>query len=226
MAMIIFEQSGTFNPADYGLEVGDVLNIVCVGGGGSGGSGGYVKSSSGSYGDSNGGGGAGGDVRLASVVLNSIDTIAVTIGAGGASVAATTSEGYGTNGKTGGTSSFGSYVSAPGGPGGTKGYYGYSFVGNGDINVYNTDRSSCGRYGRYRSSSETAYSYGPGGGGGYVVGHTIHGGVGANESDENTRSNLGGFPGEPGVGYGAGGEGSYRANKSGAGRAGVVIVTW
>ena len=37
MAMIIFEKSGEFNPADYGLGVGDVLNVICVGGGQGGG---------------------------------------------------------------------------------------------------------------------------------------------------------------------------------------------
>lgn len=29
----IFTESETFNPADYGLTVGTLLNVVCVGGG-------------------------------------------------------------------------------------------------------------------------------------------------------------------------------------------------
>lgn len=29
----IFTESGTFNPANYGLAVGTLLNVVCVGGG-------------------------------------------------------------------------------------------------------------------------------------------------------------------------------------------------
>lgn len=33
MGMKIFEQSGSFSPADYGLVAGDVLDIICVGGG-------------------------------------------------------------------------------------------------------------------------------------------------------------------------------------------------
>lgn len=37
MGFALFEGSGTFNPAAYGLSVGDTLNIICVGGGGSGG---------------------------------------------------------------------------------------------------------------------------------------------------------------------------------------------
>lgn len=35
--MILFETSGIFDPADYGLAVGDVLNVICVQGGQSGG---------------------------------------------------------------------------------------------------------------------------------------------------------------------------------------------
>lgn len=35
--MKIFEASGTFNPSDFGLSVGDMIQIICVGGGGSGG---------------------------------------------------------------------------------------------------------------------------------------------------------------------------------------------
>ena len=36
MGMQIFEKSGTFNPADWGLGVGDMVQVVCVGGGCSG----------------------------------------------------------------------------------------------------------------------------------------------------------------------------------------------
>jgi len=37
MGFILFNASGTFSPLDYGLNVGDIINIVCVGGGGGGG---------------------------------------------------------------------------------------------------------------------------------------------------------------------------------------------
>lgn len=37
MGMKIFESSGTFSPSDYGLIAGDVVDVICVGGGGSGG---------------------------------------------------------------------------------------------------------------------------------------------------------------------------------------------
>lgn len=36
MGMVIFEQSGVFNPADWGLTAGCVLQVICVGGGAGG----------------------------------------------------------------------------------------------------------------------------------------------------------------------------------------------
>ena len=33
MGFALFESSGTFNPASYGLVVGDTLQVVAVGGG-------------------------------------------------------------------------------------------------------------------------------------------------------------------------------------------------
>ena len=39
MGMRIFETSGNFNPADYGLLAGDVVDVICVGGGQAGGGG-------------------------------------------------------------------------------------------------------------------------------------------------------------------------------------------
>ena len=36
MGFQLFESSGTFNPSDWGLKAGDIISIVCVGGGGGG----------------------------------------------------------------------------------------------------------------------------------------------------------------------------------------------
>ena len=36
MGFQLFETSGTFNPATWGLKAGDIISIVCVGGGGGG----------------------------------------------------------------------------------------------------------------------------------------------------------------------------------------------
>ena len=37
MGFQLFESSGTFKPTDWGLKVGDVITVICVGGGASGG---------------------------------------------------------------------------------------------------------------------------------------------------------------------------------------------
>lgn len=42
---ILITDSGTFNPADYGLNAGDTINVTCVGGGGGGGGGGGYDAS-------------------------------------------------------------------------------------------------------------------------------------------------------------------------------------
>lgn len=50
MGMVIFESSGVFNPGKYGLSPGDLIQIVCVGGGASGagaGKGSYFPGSAG-----------------------------------------------------------------------------------------------------------------------------------------------------------------------------------
>lgn len=132
---VIFASSGTFNIADYGLKVGDTVNVVCVGGGGGGGGAAYMGGSgtpagrSGGYGSggnggaggyvssyvvNSGGGGGSGYVKQATVVLNE-EEISVTIGAGGSG--ATTDN----DGGDGGTTSFGSLLNAAGGAGGVYG---------------------------------------------------------------------------------------------------------
>lgn len=52
MGFTLFTQSGTFDPASYGLKVGDALHIICVGGGGGGSR--ANNSSTSSYNGSNG----------------------------------------------------------------------------------------------------------------------------------------------------------------------------
>lgn len=133
--MVIFEESGVFNPADYGLGAGDTVNVTVVGGGEGGyGSGSYSGTDAGveekvyhygrpgyGYGAGGGGpgnvgnengtrGGNGGEIQYTSVVLPNANPIPVTIGPGG------TGGSKGTYFPTaGGTSSFGAYVTALGG---------------------------------------------------------------------------------------------------------------
>ena len=37
MGMQVFTKSGVFNPADWGLKAGDMVQVIAVGGGGGGG---------------------------------------------------------------------------------------------------------------------------------------------------------------------------------------------
>ena len=39
MGLAIFEESGTFDPTMYGLQTGDLIQVIAVGGGGGGGGG-------------------------------------------------------------------------------------------------------------------------------------------------------------------------------------------
>lgn len=129
---IIITESQTLDLTQYGLAVGDQINLVVVGGGGGGYGSGGDAGKGGTAGDVGGGGGAGGGygaggggkgcpsslyvgmggggsgfLAAATITLNST-SVPITIGAGGKAGAA------------GGTTSFGSYLSANGGePGGT-----------------------------------------------------------------------------------------------------------
>lgn len=132
---IIITESTTFNIADYGLKIGDKVNVICIGGGGgaggsctsagvgSTGNSGGKKKGYGSGGDAlksnySGGGGGSGFFTQATVTLDA-QSIAVTIGRAG----------YGGSGQmsgkggNGGTTSFGSLLSASGGNGGGDGWY-------------------------------------------------------------------------------------------------------
>lgn len=126
---ILFEESGTFNPANYNLAVGDQIQVICIGGGGAAGSPGTVAGAGGGEGDygcpgtgitktyewndgtsrcyySGGRGGSGYLVKKI-ITLENISSITITIGQGANNL----------NG-AGGSTSFGSYVIAEGGKGG------------------------------------------------------------------------------------------------------------
>lgn len=128
---ILFEESGTFNPSNYNLAVGDQVQVVCIGGGGGGGSGNTSGSAaggtSGDYGcggnggapssyDNNksywygqGGGGGSGYLTKKIITLDSTSSISITIGKGGTSNA------------DGASTSFGTYLAADGGKAGSSG---------------------------------------------------------------------------------------------------------
>lgn len=183
-----FTASGVFSvPAGVTAVFAEV-----IGGGGSGA--GY----NGSVG-ARGGGGGGGYARKRITGLTPGQSIAVTVGAGGAGV------GSGMGGNAGGTSSFGAFVSATGGAGGdyTNGIGGIGGEGvGGDVNV----RGDAG----HAATGETV-RYG-GGSSFYGAGAAaLPGWVGGGSSAS-----------EPGAGGGAMGS----TGTSGAGAPGFVLVYW
>lgn len=109
MGLAIFEQSGSFDPTMYGLQTGDLVQVIAVGGGGGGGGGGL----SGSSGSSNYGGDAG---EGGYTIRNSDSTRARSVNCGGAG------RGYGAGGGGGsgtGSSGEGNIYAGSGGNGGT-----------------------------------------------------------------------------------------------------------
>lgn len=156
---IIFEESGTFKPSDYGLSVGDRIQVICIGSGagglgsdggaagegdaagdyGCGGNGtASYKSATDRYYGADGGGGSGYLVK-AEIVITSDEPISVSV-AGAAA-----------KGEAGGATSFGTFLTAPGGSVGTTGT---------------------------SSTSSTGYKNGVGGTGGHNARSVYHGGDG------------------------------------------------
>ena len=188
MGLAIFEESGSFDPTMYGLQAGDLIQVIAVGGGGGGGygevanggdagMGGETDDSNssnrcaggggggGGYGGGGGGGagggngGDGGEIKMVSISLPNTDAISVTVGLGGIGGKKNSQ----TQGTSGQSTSFGSYVTALGGNGGTLGYSALN-----DPTVFN----------RGGVSQSAIYAGGGGGGGGYLPAHRIFGGCG------------------------------------------------
>lgn len=192
--MVIFHQNAAFSPSSYELSVGDIINIICVGGGGGGGNGaegggGGGSSGSGSfYGNSGkgygagggggtgsssknaGGGGGSGYVVRKTIRLESLSNIAVTVGKRGAAAS------------DGGTSSFGNYATATGGSKGTSPTGGIGAAPGGRGGRYSPtsgstmggENGSPGNNGNdsFLSSYATSYGHFPaggGGGGGFII---------------------------------------------------------
>lgn len=227
--MIVFKSSAAFSPSGYGLAVGDIINVICVGGGGSGlgGLGGGKDGEASGHGNFGlpgkagkgfgaGGGGCGGSnnsnsyggpgggsgvVARKTIRLTSAASVPVTVGKAGNPNA------------SGGASSFGSHLSAAGG------------TACSSVNVPGTGNSS-GGFGGYSPEGLNPYPNRGGGAGGV---NESNGGDGASglAAFDGQRGNLGG-----GGGGGAGGfeipfsalsEGTVG---SGAAGDGVVVVYW
>lgn len=201
MGMVIIEESGNFDPALFGLEIGDVIQVDLVGGGGGGdgycsgsamyseggdagsggsnsggGSGGGYGSGGGGGGYNGRGGGGGGYLKRLAIKLTALDAVPVTIGAKGAG-----RKTVDTPPTAGGTTSFGAYGSALGGNPGNE--------SAGGIGGTNGGRGKNGG--------------GGGGGGGFIIGHHLR----SNGGDGGILSNAGYMTDGGDGGYNGGGGG-------------------
>lgn len=192
--MVVFEESGTFNPADYGLGAGDTVNVTVVGGGEGGfgayngkdgldageassdtykgksgygygaGGGGGNSSSSGSSG---GKGGNGGEILSTTVQLQTAEEIPITVGAAGSKGPSTTQKPT-----PGGASSFGAYATALGGKTAPEtGTWRGGTYGSSGENHYDGSRG-LGPLGGDGGRSAQYAGGGGGGGSGYLPDHS------------------------------------------------------
>lgn len=185
MGMIIFEESGAFNPIDYGLNVGDTIHVVCVGGGGGTGRSIAGLDGGGSSGVPTGGGGSG-EIKFANIKLSNINSINVTVGKGGAPVDTSQTLPWSTNnGNDGESSSFGDFVVSLGGFGSRNTYYGgpareHGYRGGNAVPVNAT------------AAMRNGASHGAGGAGGWFPSVSVWGGNGADVNGATQPSALGG----------------------------------
>ncbi len=174
--------------------------VKVIGGGASGGIGSTTASAV-----TCGGGGGGGGVAEGLVDLTGINSVSITVGAGGAPVS-----GISVNGKNGGSSSFGTYMSASGGYSG-----GQPSGGLGAVGVGGTINTSLGP-GSPGSIASAASGAGNGGSGGGP------GGAGSFRDTANGKA-------VSAVGPGGGGAGlcpNSSTGQSGAGADGAVYIYW
>ncbi|RCQ15574.1 phage tail protein [Escherichia coli] len=182
------------------LHKGRKCYVKVIGGGASGGIGSTTASAV-----TCGGGGGGGGVAEGLVDLTGINSVSITVGAGGAPVS-----GISVNGKNGGSSSFGTYMSASGGYSG-----GQPSGGLGAVGVGGTINTSLGP-GSPGSIASAASGAGNGGSGGGP------GGAGSFRDTANGKA-------VSAVGPGGGGAGlcpNSSTGQSGAGADGAVYIYW
>lgn len=143
----IITESCTFDLTTLGLKIGDIINVICIGGGGGtdydmwsqgfgGGACGKIHSSGARY---CGPGAGSGYVAKGTFQITGSTSVTVTIGSAGTSTATTS-----VVGGTGGTTSFGSYLSAAGGAGAK---------GSGSSDSENSSPGIGGNNGSYGGSS-------------------------------------------------------------------------
>ena len=199
--LVAFTTAGVTNwTVPEELRKGRKCYVKVIGGGASGGIGSTTASAV-----TCGGGGGGGGVAEGLVDLTGINSVSITVGAGGAPVS-----GISVNGKNGGSSSFGTYMSASGGYSG-----GQPSGGLGAVGVGGTINTSLGP-GSPGSIASAASGAGNGGSGGGP------GGAGSFRDTANGKA-------VSAVGPGGGGAGlcpNSSTGQSGAGADGAVYIYW
>lgn len=199
--LVAFTTAGVTNwTVPEELRKGRKCYVKVIGGGASGGIGSTTASAV-----TCGGGGGGGGVAEGLVDLTGINSVSITVGAGGAPVS-----GISVNGKNGGSSSFGTYMSASGGYSG-----GQPSGGLGAVGVGGTINTSLGP-GSPGSIASAASGAGNGGSGGGP------GGAGSFRDTANGKA-------ASAVGPGGGGAGlcpNSSTGQSGAGADGAVYIYW
>lgn len=199
--LVAFTTAGVTNwTVPEELRKGRKCYVKVIGGGASGGMG-----STSASGITCGGGGGGGGVAEGLVDLTGINSVSITVGAGGAPVYVGSS-----NGRNGGSSSFGAYMSASGGYSG-----GQPSGGLGAVGVGGTINTSLGP-GSPGSIASAASGAGNGGSGGGP------GGAGSFRDTANGKA-------VSAVGPGGGGAGlcpNSSTGQSGAGADGAVYIYW
>lgn len=164
---ILIEEDTIFVPSDYGITIGDKIQVICIGGGGGGSDyaagdaqqpsyiqgdygcgGGGIDSTKNSYGYETGAGGGGGSGYLVKKEITvDTDSIPITIGQGGNAQTSGTPTAFGSyfmaNAGTSGSSGRGAGISGEAGIGGHNGILGYQGAGAGwTVKSYSVTDSS------------------------------------------------------------------------------------
>ena len=213
---LIITTSQTLDLSQYGLKIGDQINVICIGAGGGGGGGvkptdvsdpkytgggldnraranngcGYGAGGGGGAGKTAGGGGGACGTIAAKTITLTDTSVAVTIGTmGSGGLAVEISSGYNAgNGGNGGTTSFGAYLSAAGGEGGAG-------VRNFSSGTYSKGAGATGQHNGGNGGSGSTIVGGGGGAGGWIVESiTVFSGTDGSDAPSDGTDGAGGTP--------------------------------
>lgn len=213
---LIITTSQTLDLSQYGLKIGDQINVICIGAGGGGGGGvkntdvsdtkytgggrdnraranngcGYGAGGGGGAGKTAGGGGGACGTIAAKTITLTDTSVAVTIGTmGTGGHAVIISSGYNAgDGGNGGTTSFGAYLSAAGGKGGAG-------VRNFSSGVYSKGAGATGQHNGGNGGHGDTIVGGGGGAGGWIVESiTVFSGTDGSDASSDGTDGAGGTP--------------------------------